>query len=88
MDELDREVSPCDFGPAMKRMAQRKQEIESVAGRRYHAYRAASDMRDVIEGLPDSPRKQELLNMANLTLRLVVLENDGGPLSPSKLNAF
>jgi len=45
-------------------------------------------MRSVIEALPDTPQKNELLNMSALLLRMVLLENDGGPLSPSKLNAF
>jgi len=77
-----------NYEHAMERYRDRLKELKKPADRRLYACRSASEMRSVIEALPDTPQKNELLNMSALLLRMVLLENDGGPLSPSKLNAF
>lgn len=80
--------SAYDYDLALKRMADRRLELKSVRGRRFHACRDVGRIRDVIDELPDSSRKNELLNLANTLLRLIILENDGGPVSPSQVNPF
>jgi len=87
-DTKSKRLAAYCYEAAMIRYADRNEELKRKEGRRFHGCRTMGVMRDCVGALPDSPQKAELLNMSNLLLRMYILENDGGPLSPSKLNGF
>lgn len=92
-DRADSEPIPdqkplSEFPDWMRSLESFRRDVRTVRGRRLHACRSAENMRGVIEAMPESAGKPELVNLTNLLLRMVILENDGGPLSPCKLNAF
>ena len=52
--------------------------MSSVSGRRLYGCRALQDARSVIENLEIDPaRRNELVNLCNVLLRMIMLENDG-----------
>lgn len=90
-DAYDREGRPQikSFPSYLQELERFRRSIEDVAGRRFYACRRSGDMKSVIEALPvDEATKRELLNLNSVLLRMVILANDGGPLSPSTLNPF
>lgn len=77
------------FESWQKQSEETRRELKRREGRRFHACRRSGDMRAVIEAIPmDHERKRELLNLNALLLRMVILSNDGGPLSESNLASF
>ena len=83
------DVSAFDYTLAAERSAKKKVEAESPAGRRYHLCTTVNyTLVPVIEAMPDSKMKNELINLLSLFLRMALVENDGAELSPSSLNRF
>ena len=65
-----------------------KQLLETVGGRRLMLCRSMRSFVSCIENMPiDAVERQELVNLANVLLRLSVLKNDGGPISPHRVPA-
>lgn len=85
-----RDGKPIDSFPDYQRESERRRrELASEGGRRLYACRATENMLDVIDALAaEEATKLELRNLATVLLRMVILRNDGGPLSPSSLNRF
>lgn len=87
--EASAEIRPSDFNLAMERSAKMKREAETPEGRRYHLCTTVNyTLVPVIDAMPDSQMKKELVNMIILFLRMALVENDGAELSPSSLNRF
>lgn len=65
-----------------------KEGDSGVRGRRFYACRAAASMQEVINALPiPDARKNELLNLSTVLQRMVIAENDG-ELSQTRLQTF
>jgi hypothetical protein len=63
--------------------------LSTAGGRRLVICRRVGDLTDAIRAIPaNEADRNELCNLANVLLRLAVLLNDGGPVSPHKVPAF
>jgi hypothetical protein len=73
----------------LKRYHEELRLRQDMRGRRLLLCRSMDTFRACIEAMPiDAQERQELVNMANVLLRMVVIKNDGGPVSHCKVNAF
>jgi hypothetical protein len=79
-DPYDREGLPqINAFPEWQRELERfRRGIKDVPHRRLYACRACDTLRSIVEELPiDDGRRNELTNLVNLTLRMILMENDG-----------
>ena len=84
MSDVDHEAVPDYLRKLHEEIRMRQEE----RGRRFLMCRGMEKFRAAVEAMPiDEQERQELVNMANVLLRMAVIKNDGGA-SPHRVPAF